>query len=143
MRRPFLFSLVAGLVLAASFAAFAADKPQTPDKPQTLCPVAGEPIDKAKSLEMQGQKVYFCCDRCKGKFKADPETYFTKMAKDGVVAESVQKTDPMCGMKVDPAKSVRLDHKGRRIYFCSDGCKAAFEKDADKNLAKLDEKPKA
>jgi P-type Cu+ transporter len=38
--------------------------------------------------------------------------------------------DPVCGMMVDERtaqpKSV---HDGRTFYFCSSGCKAAFDKD--------------
>ncbi len=36
-------------------------------------------------------------------------------------------TDPVCGMKVDPATSQhRYDHEGVTYYFCSDGCRAKF-----------------
>lgn len=35
------------------------------------CPVSGEPIDKTKSLENEGRKVYFCCDHCVEKYKQD------------------------------------------------------------------------
>jgi YHS domain-containing protein len=36
-----------------------------------VCPVSGEPIDKTKSLEFEGRKVYFCCDHCVEKYKKD------------------------------------------------------------------------
>ena len=35
------------------------------------CPVSGEPIDKTKSMEFEGRKVYFCCDHCVEKYKKD------------------------------------------------------------------------
>jgi len=35
------------------------------------CPVSGEPIDKTKSLEFEGRKVYFCCDHCIEGYKKD------------------------------------------------------------------------
>ncbi|HYM55362.1 MAG TPA: YHS domain-containing protein, partial [Solirubrobacteraceae bacterium] len=35
-------------------------------------------------------------------------------------------TDPVCGMKVDKAKAVRLEQRGRTDYFCSQECAAAF-----------------
>jgi YHS domain-containing protein len=35
------------------------------------CPVSGEPIDKTKSVEFEGRKVYFCCDHCVEKYKND------------------------------------------------------------------------
>lgn len=38
------------------------------------CPVSGEPIDKTKSLEFEGRKVYFCCDHCVESYKKDHPT---------------------------------------------------------------------
>lgn len=148
MRRFTPFALVFALVLGASAALAQGKDPAKPAKEpvaQTKCPVSGEAIDKktSPSVELQGQKVYFCCNKCAKEFKANPDKVFEKMAADGVVAENVQKTDPICGMAVDPAKNKVLDWKGRRLYFCSDGCKAKFEKDPATYLKKLDEKPKA
>ena len=40
-------------------------------------------------------------------------------------------TDPVCGMKVDRAKALTLDHGGQTHYFCSDHCRSAFEADPD------------
>jgi YHS domain-containing protein len=39
-------------------------------------------------------------------------------------------TDPVCGMKVDRAKAVRMDFAGDTYYFCSQGCRHSFEIDA-------------
>ena len=36
-------------------------------------------------------------------------------------------TDPVCGMKIDKAKALRLDFGGDTYYFCSQGCLHAFE----------------
>ncbi len=36
-------------------------------------------------------------------------------------------TDPVCGMKVDRAKALRLDVGGRTLHFCSEHCLRAFE----------------
>jgi uncharacterized membrane protein YraQ (UPF0718 family)/YHS domain-containing protein len=36
-------------------------------------------------------------------------------------------TDPVCGMKVDRAKAVRMDFAGQTFYFCNSHCKHAFE----------------
>ena len=35
------------------------------------CPISNEAIDKAKSVESEGRKVYFCCDGCVTKYKKD------------------------------------------------------------------------
>ena len=36
-------------------------------------------------------------------------------------------TDPVCGMKVDKAKAIRMDFGGETFYFCSQHCLHAFE----------------
>ena len=38
-------------------------------------------------------------------------------------------SDPVCGMKVDRAKALRMDFAGDSYYFCSQGCLHAFETD--------------
>ena len=35
-------------------------------------------------------------------------------------------TDPVCGMKVDRGKAVRIDHAGETFYFCTQHCAHAF-----------------
>lgn len=40
--------------------------------------------------------------------------------------------DPVCGMEVDPAKSVKVEREGKTYYFCSTYCKEQFEKDPAK-----------
>jgi uncharacterized protein len=36
-------------------------------------------------------------------------------------------TDPVCGMRVDRAKALRLTHAGRTYHFCSERCRGRFE----------------
>jgi uncharacterized membrane protein YraQ (UPF0718 family)/YHS domain-containing protein len=36
-------------------------------------------------------------------------------------------TDPVCGMKVDRAKALKLEHDGRTHYFCSEHCLQRFQ----------------
>ena len=39
--------------------------------------------------------------------------------------------DPVCGMTVDN-KSLVANHKGKDYYFCSEGCKTAFDSTPEK-----------
>ena len=110
-------------------------KPKAPDKAQTVCPVMGGKISKDVHTDFQGQRVYFCCAGCIGAFKKAPERYLKKTAKAGVVLESVQKTCPVMGRQIK--KSLYVDHKGRRVYFCCPGCVSTFKKDPAKYLKKL------
>jgi uncharacterized protein len=45
-------------------------------------------------------------------------------------------TDPVCGMKVDRAKAVRLEHAGRTYFFCSDHCRDQFEANLDQYVGR-------
>ncbi len=41
--------------------------------------------------------------------------------------------DPVCGMEVDPKTAAgKSDYKGQAYYFCSNGCKKAFDKEPEK-----------
>jgi len=41
--------------------------------------------------------------------------------------------DPVCGMSVDPATArEKVEHRGHTHYFCSSGCRAAFEADPER-----------
>jgi len=42
-------------------------------------------------------------------------------------------TDPVCGMKVgEETAPYRSEHEGKTFFFCSQGCKAAFDKSPGK-----------
>jgi Cu+-exporting ATPase len=43
--------------------------------------------------------------------------------------------DPVCGMDVEEGTAAgKSVYKGQTYYFCSTGCKAAFDKDPEKYL---------
>ena len=45
--------------------------------------------------------------------------------------------DPVCGMEVDKEKAAgKSEYNGETYYFCSPGCKAAFDKDPEKYTGK-------
>ena len=101
-------------------------------------PVCGMNVDQAKAAgrsEHNGQAYYFCCSGCKTKFDANPEQYLGKndspqMYGGGLVTLAARPAavDPVCGMKVDPAKAAgRSEHNGTTYYFCNPGCKTKFD----------------
>jgi len=48
--------------------------------------------------------------------------------------------DPVCGMDIDPATAAgNSEYNGQTYYFCSLGCKKAFDKEPEKYLGKADE----
>ena len=43
--------------------------------------------------------------------------------------------DPVCGMDIDPATAAGTsEYKGQTYYFCSLGCKKAFDQEPEKYL---------
>ncbi len=41
--------------------------------------------------------------------------------------------DPVCGMEVKPKQAAaKTEYQGKTYYFCSSGCKTAFEKNPTK-----------
>ena len=51
---------------------------------------------------------------------------------------SVEGTDPVCGMSVDPATAgASVEHQGRAYYFCSKQCADTFTTDPDRYTSTL------
>ena len=52
-----------------------------------------------------------------------------------VLPDDAMQVDPVCGMKVVPAKAAAVrEHGGRTYYFCGKGCAAKFDADPEKYL---------
>jgi YHS domain-containing protein len=48
--------------------------------------------------------------------------------------------DPVCGMDVDPKTAAgKSEYKGQTYYFCSSGCKKAFDKEPDRYVREAHE----
>lgn len=54
-----------------TFVAKMSKEEQDAIKANTVCPISGEPVDQKKFVEFEGRKVYFCCEHCMDKYKAD------------------------------------------------------------------------
>src|SRR5947209_4191868 len=96
---------------------------------QARDPVCGMAVDKAQAkstAEHAGATYYFCCDGCRQKFLADPDKFLSKVSA-APAASSPRVTDPVCGMKVDPATARhKTEHAGKTVYFCSARCQEKF-----------------
>lgn len=136
MRRFIFDVLLVVVIVTFAAAAYAADQPKT----QTTCPVSGEKIDKTVHVDYQGQRVYFCCNKCPAEFRKDPEKYFAKIAADGVQLENIQTACPVSDEKLgegDMGKPVAFHYRGRTVMLCCKMCQPKFEKNPAKYLAKL------
>lgn len=101
------------------------------------CPVSGEPVDKKVFVEAGGMKVYFCCQKCEGKYKADPMKYSDKVH-DQMICNSDKRVQVACPVSGKPvSKDASVDHHGTKIWFCCKDCIAPFEKDPAKYADKM------
>jgi Cu+-exporting ATPase len=114
-----------------------------PEVIDPVCGMKGKPAKAAGHSEYKGETYYFCCPGCKTKFDANPEQYLDengspRTAGAGLVAMGTQpaQIDPVCGMKVDPAKAVgHAEHNGKAYYFCSRSCLEKFQRHPEQYLA--------
>jgi YHS domain-containing protein len=108
-----------------------ADRP----KIQTICPVSDKPVDEKVFIDDDGERVYFCCEGCTGKYQADPKKYASKLAN----SYAYQTTCPVMKKTIDPTSFTALKD-GRKIYYCCDGCgDKLFDKPAKYAKALVDQ----
>jgi uncharacterized membrane protein len=104
----------------------ASDPPVSSNKTTQKCPVmTDQDIDPDIYVDYKGTRVYFCCPRCRGKFKRDPEKYFKLIAQTDpavgstpLVVGSTPKSDASGGLVGEkatesPLESVWLVRLGR------------------------------
>ncbi len=140
--RTELIALAGAILLTAvgAGAAHAADAPA--GKPQTTCPVTGKAIDPKTSprVDWEGQRIYVADAAAGAAFRKDPETYFAKIAQEGVALQNIQTTCPVSGEKLeggDMGEPVSMAYKGRTVRFCCNMCPPKFAKEPAKYLAAL------
>jgi Cu+-exporting ATPase len=102
-----------------------------------VCGMTVEPATAAAKIDHAGKAYYFCSKHCAHAFQQDPARYLGAAHKPAMpqAAVSILRKDPVCGMRVDPAKAAgKHDHKGKTYYFCSKGCLEKFKAQPDNYL---------
>ncbi len=102
-------------------------------KLQSVCPVMGGEINKDLYADHDGKRIYFCCESCFAPFKEEPEKYIKKMEDEGITVAQLQTHCPIMGGEIN--KNIYVDRKGKRIYFCCDGCQAKL---SDERIEELE-----
>ncbi|MEN8254248.1 MAG: efflux RND transporter periplasmic adaptor subunit [Verrucomicrobiota bacterium] len=59
-------------------------------RPQTLCPIMGNPVNKEVYADYQGQRIYFCCAGCDSTFMEDPEKHLDQMRAENIQLEQTK-----------------------------------------------------
>ncbi|MHB1490216.1 MAG: permease [Cellulomonas sp.] len=123
-----------------------------------VCGMSIDPHTAAGHATHDGVDYSFCSENCRKDFVADPAHYLTPTGsggpradpddartpatdpvarlernenkEDNMVENSQKRTDPVCGMGVDPATAAaNVEHDGTTYYFCSTGCATTFTAD--------------
>lgn len=112
-----------------------------------VCGMTVDPATAAGKFEHAGQTYYFCNPHCLHKFSANPSAYLNNAPQPHVMplvqlggkAKSLPvmgslpvlpaelHTDPVCGMKVNPATAAgKHEYQGQTYYFCNPRCLDKF-----------------
>jgi hypothetical protein len=105
-------------------------------KLQTTCPVMGGAIDKALYIDHDGKRIYICCKGCEAPLKKDAAKYIKKLEDEGITVARLQTECPVMGGAVD--KALYVDHDGKRIYVCCQGCVATVKKDPAETIKSME-----
>jgi Cu+-exporting ATPase len=114
----------------------------------TIDPVCGMTVDPASTphhATHDGKEFHFCSASCREKFIAEPAKYIESPRPDAAGSHScgahtrdtatAEVTDPVCGMKVDPAKTPHhATHADHDYHFCSARCREKFIADPKRYL---------
>lgn len=142
-------ALIAVAIIAASFPSAAGEEAAKENpakeehqklKPQATCPIMGGKIDKELYVDANGKRIYVCCKGCVDTVKNDPAAALKKLAELGEEAEDVpseQKTCPVMGRAIN--RNLYVEHKGKKLYVCSEACLETVKKDPAQYAKKIAE----
>lgn len=103
---------------------------------QVACPISGQPIDEEAMVEVGDTKVGFCCEKCVAKYEqASADEKLALLFADLEKGFTLQTMCPVSNKPINPEVSV--EHDGKKVYFCCEGCPKAYEADPEKYTAKL------
>lgn len=100
----------------------------------TKCPMSGRDINPEAFVEKDGERVYFCCNNCAGKSKADPGKWIA------AAYEKVEKIEnevcPLSGHEIDPEKAKLVSYQGHQVQLCCGMCEKGFKENPKLVVAK-------
>jgi YHS domain-containing protein/uncharacterized membrane protein YraQ (UPF0718 family) len=100
-------------------------------------PVCGMQVERqlAPATARSGDRTYFfCSDRCRDRFVADPGRFRADdsariNAPETRRHDMSQEIDPVCGMTVEPdSAAAKREYGGKTYYFCNPGCAKSFDR---------------
>jgi hypothetical protein len=122
MKSRFVVAGLAVLALVVANSLRAAD-----EKPALKCPVSGQPTKADKTVDFNGGKVQFCCEKCPVAFNADKAKFAGKANLQLIQSgQLTQVKCPLTGRPMAADKSVEI--AGVKIAVCCGNCLAKATK---------------
>lgn len=110
------------------------EEPGDKDKFTAKCPVSGEAAIKEQFTSYKEKEVYFCCDKCKATFEAEPTKFEVKANHQLVQTKQFrQKKCPISGAGTKREFQARVANV--TVRFCCEKCEGAVQSaEADAKL---------
>ncbi|MBN2684610.1 MAG: hypothetical protein JXR40_04980 [Pontiellaceae bacterium] len=111
-------------------------------KKQTNCPVMKDnPINEKLYTDVEGKRIYVCCEGCIAPIKADPIKYIKQLEAAGITLEAAPVPQTNCPvMTKNPIdKKLFIEAEGKRIYVCCNMCIKMVKEDPAKYIKQLEE----
>ena len=115
---------------------------QTGQFKQTACPISGGKVNEEQFSEVDGQKIFMCCGKCKAKVdgadsdEAKRELVFANASFEKAFEKEAEYdlTDIKCFMmpKRDVKEAKSVDHREGKVFFCCPGCVKKWNKAPEK-----------
>ena len=92
------------------------------------------------TAKFEGRGYYFCSDRCRERFEADPthynEHHTMPTPMDEMPGHGATAVDPVCMMTIETATAAaHRVHEGHEVWFCNVSCAASFDADPGRYLS--------
>ena len=98
-----------------------------------VCGMQVRTADAPATVRHDNTIFYFCADRCRERFEADPTRWSTGNAPTEAMDAESNVIDPVCGMVVDPEHAAaHRHHEGSDFWFCAASCAERFDEDPDR-----------
>lgn len=93
---------------------------------KATCPVSGSDAKKENSSKYRDGEAYFCCEKCKAAFDAEPAKFSTKANLQLVQTKQFRQTKcPVSGSKISKEQTIKVE--GVKVGFCCEKCKGSLE----------------
>ena len=92
------------------------------------CPLDEKAVDRDKSIEVEGQRVYVCSETCLTTLQEDAAAAKAALAKAYPVATPVAAKACICSKAIEKEKATEVTFQGNKVALCSAACAADFKK---------------